>query len=170
MKIVHVAILALAALALVGCKEETARDKNMKAQAGLIEKATTKYPVPNVNNFPAREAVAKQVRRMDELGKLYYVYLFADNGQQMGYYVANTRPIATCSLLTPPQEVRTSQINNLALNAPSMGGTYSPNPTCSSVFFFDAQTDAYIEISGLNYFVSDMPLAIKAEPIRVANQ
>lgn len=155
-----------------GCEDRSqteARTQNMQAQESLMNRATASVPVPHVSNFLAREAVAKQVKRLDERGKVFYVYLLADNGQQLGYYVSNTRPVPTCSLLTPPDEIwkygdtgRTSQ----RLTAPGLGGTYSPGP-CNSVFFFDAATDTYIEVSGLNYFVSDQPLAIKSEPIRV---
>lgn len=155
-----------------GCEAAppTARETNMKAQATLMERATATVPVPQVNNFLSREAVAKQVKRLDEKGKLFYVYILGNNGQQLGYYVSNTRPVATCSLLTPPDEIWKTQnsTGNLSqrLTAPGLGGTYSPGP-CNSVFFFDAATDAYIEISGLNYFVSDQPLSVKSEPIKI---
>ncbi|HGM4965237.1 hypothetical protein JET76_22270 [Pseudomonas putida] len=156
-----------------GCEAAppTARDKNMQAQSSLMERATSAVPVPQVNNFLSREAVAKQVRRLDEKGKLFYVYILGNNGQQMGYYVSNTRPVPTCSLLTPPDDVwkdynGNGGLTSQRLTAPGLGGTYSPGP-CSSVFFFDAATDAYIEIAGLNYFVSDQPLAVKSDPIKI---
>ena len=163
-----------ACLGNTGCEPqagESARERGTKVQTSLMERATTAVPVPQVNNFLYREAVAKQVKRMDEAGKLFYVYIFGNNGQQMGYYVSNTRPVPTCSLLTPPDDIWKDYNGNGGLTsqritAPGLGGTYSPGP-CSSVFFFDAATDAYIEISGLNFFVSDQPLSVKADPIRV---
>ncbi len=156
-----------------GCEAAppTARETNMKAQASLMDRATATVPVPQVNNFLSREAVAKQVKRLDEKGKLFYVYILGDNGQQLGYYVSNTRPVATCSLLTPPDDIWERHMGNggystQRITAPGLGGTYSPGP-CGSVFFFDAATDAYIEIAGLNYFVSDQPLSVKSEPIKI---
>lgn len=168
------AVLGLSVM-LTGCDIQasppTARAQNVEAQASTMERATAAVPVPRINNFLSREAVAKQVKRLDEKGKLFYVYVLADNGQQLGYYVSNTRPVPTCSLLTPPDDIwsksdgnggRTSQ----RISAPGLGGTYA-GEGCRSVFFFDAATDAYIEINGLNYFVSDQPLGIKADPIKV---
>jgi len=158
------------ALALAGCNEPTARDKNVAVQHSLMATAVAKFPAPQPSNFPAREAVVKQTKRMDEAGKVFYVYLVGMNGQQIGYYVSNTRPVATCSLLTPPEDIITHSQTYFQVKAPSMGGTYSPAPSCGSVFFFDALTDAYIEISGMTYFVSDQPLSLKSEPITVVTQ
>lgn len=164
-------VTLLATLALAGCKVEgSARDQNMRAQESLMERATKAVQVPMVSNFLAREAVAKQVRRLDEKGKLFYVYILGQNGQQVGYYVANTRPVSTCALLTPPDEVRTSSVNNVVLSSPSLGGVYGFGGGCNSHFFFDAATDAYVEISGMSFFVSDQPLSVDAAPIKVAKQ
>lgn len=181
MRVVTVAKI-LGALALcgammgnTGCEQQhasTAREQGSKQQASIMDRATASVPVPQVNNFLSREAVAKQVRRLDEKGKLFYVYLFGNNGQEMGYYVSNTRPVPTCSLLTPPDEIwqdRGEGTTSQRMTAPGLGGTYSPGP-CNSVFFFDAATDAYIEVSGLNYFVSDQPLSVASKPIRVVSE
>lgn len=167
-------LLTGALLGNTSCSTEapTARDANVAAQKSLMDRATAAVPVPRVSNFLSREAVAKQVKRLDEKGKLFYIYLLADNGQQLGYYVSNTRPVPTCALLTPPDDLWTYTGNggNLSqlMKAPGLGGTY-PGGDCRSVFFFDAQTDTYIEISDTKYFVSDQPLSLKSEPITVRN-
>ena len=177
-KILGALALCGAMMGNTGCEQQkhtsSARELGSKQQASIMDRATASVPVPQVNNFLSREAVAKQVRRLDEKGKLFYVYLFGNNGQEMGYYVSNTRPVPTCSLLTPPDEVWQNYNGNGGLTsqrmtAPGLGGTYSPGP-CSSVFFFDAATDAYIEVSGLNYFVSDQPLSVASKPIRVVSE
>lgn len=162
-------MLVGAMLGNTGCDQQpTAREKNQSVQRSLMERATAAYPVPTTTNFKAREAVVKQVERQDQAGMLFYVYILGQNGQQIGYYVANTRPIATCTLLTPPEErIGNSNGGYNVLKAPGLQGTYSPNPSCGSVFFFDAATDAYIEISGMSYFVSDQPLSVKSDPIKV---
>lgn len=148
----------------------TARESNVAVQKTTMSRANAAVPVPQVSNFLSREAVAKQVRRLDERGKLFYVYLLADNGNQLGYYVSNTRPVSVCALMTPPDDLwydidingKTSQL----MKAPGLGGTYGGGD-CRAVFFFDAATDTYIEVNGLNYFVSDQPLSVKSDPITV---
>ena len=149
----------------------TARDANVVAQKSLMDRATAAVPVPRVSNFLSREAVAKQVRRLDEKGKLFYVYVVTITGQTMGYYVSNTRPVSTCSLLTPPDDLWTdyngsgSNMSQL-MTAPGLGGVY-PGGACATSFFFDAATDAYIEVPTSMILVTDQPLSIKAEAITV---
>lgn len=172
MQLIRLLLITLcAALALTGCKiEASSRDQNMKAQQSLMARATAAVPVPQINNFLAREAVAKQVRRLDEKGKLFYVYILGQNGQQVGYYVSNTRPVSTCALLTPAQEVEHYNGATAVLGTPSLGGVYGFGGGCNSHFFFDAATDAYVEISGLPFFVADQPLAVDAAPIKVSSK
>ncbi len=173
MQLIRMLLITLcAALALTGCNVEAdSREQNMRAQQSLMSRATAAVPVPQINNFLAREAVAKQVRRLDEKGKLFYVYILGQNGQQVGYYVSNTRPVSTCALLTPGQELVYSGNNGYtAMNSPSLGGVYGFGGGCNSHFFFDASTDAYVEISGLPFFVADQPLSVDAKPIKVSRQ
>lgn len=165
--------LSLTLLGFTGCDQQpTARTTNAAAQQSLMTRATTAVPVPRVSNFLSREAVAKQVTRLDEKGKLFYIYLQADNGQQVGYFVAYTRPVATCSLLTPPDEVWKdlgSGSTSQTLTAPGLGGVYNPGNCGTNYFFFDATTDAYIEFGDYKYLISDQPLGLKSEPIKVVN-
>lgn len=174
MQLIRTLLITLcAALALTGCKVEAdSREQNMRAQQSLMSRATAAVPVPQINNFLAREAVAKQVRRLDEKGKLFYVYILGQNGQQVGYYVSNTRPVSTCALLTPSQEfvISGGGHHSAVLGTPSLGGVYGFGGGCNSHFFFDAATDAYVEISGLPFFVADQPLSVDADPIKVARQ
>lgn len=170
-KLIKVLLATALVFSLTACDNKpSSREVNMKQQEDVMTRATRAVPVPQVNNFLAREAVAKQVKRLDEKGKLFYVYVTSPMGQIMGYYVSNTRPVATCSLLTPPEEQKYNGNGANVLKTPGLGGTYSPNASCGGSFFFDAETDAYIEISGLSYFVSDQPLSLKAEPIKVQPQ
>lgn len=169
--ITRIFIALCMALSLTACKVEgSSRDQNMKAQQTLMARATAAVPVPQINNFLAREAVAKQVRRLDEKGKLFYVYILGQNGQQVGYYVSNTRPVSTCALLTPAQEMVFSAggRHSAVMGTPSLGGVYGFGGGCNSHFFFDAATDAYVEISGLPFFVADQPLSVDADPIKVS--
>lgn len=160
-------------VALTGCKEgeSSSRADGAKTQESLMKRAQAKTPVPQVSNFLTRDAVAKWMRRMDTPDKTFYVYLMGNNGQQLGYYVAQTRPISNCTLMTPPDKLHYWSSGNsgkatAVTQAPSLDGVYSTGG-CDSYFFFDAATDAFVEINGLNFYVSDQPLAIEAEPIRV---
>ena len=176
MRLLKAALLvSFATLALAGCKEgqSSTRADGAKTQESMMQRAQSKTPVPQVSNFLTRDAVAKWMRRMDTPDKTFYVYLMGNNGQQIGYYVAQTRPISNCTLMTPPDKLHywsgSAGRTTAVTQAPSLDGVYSTGG-CDSYFFFDAATDAYIEIQGLNFFVADQPLSIDAEPIRVSAQ
>lgn len=162
--------VALCLLALAGCKlESSTSSKGEKENEASMSKARAAYPTPESSNFLTRQAVIKWMERMDVPGKTFYVYLFANTGQTIGYYVAQTRPISACTSLTPPDKERSvaggAGPNPLG-TAPGLDGVYAAGD-CNSYFFFDAETDAYVEIQGLNFFVSDSPLSVEADPIRV---
>lgn len=148
---------------------ESSRESGEKAQEGIMKRALAKVPVPHVSNFQTRDTVAKWMRRMDRPSKTFYVYLLADTGQTIGYYVAQTRPVSICAMLTPPdREVEVLGEPHPLGSAPALDGVYYGEGACSGVYFFDAETDAYVEISGMDYFVSDQPLSVDADPIRIS--
>lgn len=159
---------------LYGCNIETtesARDKESANQEKIIAKANNKIPTYQPNNFLTRKAVDQWMKRMDTPDKTFFIYLLGMNGNHLGYYVGQTRPISTCTLLTPPDKLHYSASSSgkayAVTDAPSLDGVYGGGGCDSSFFFFDAETDAYIEIQGVNYFVSDQPLSIDADPIKV---
>lgn len=168
----HLTIVVLAALTLTGCNvEPSSSEEGEQENEETMIKARANQPTPQTSHFLTRAAVVKWMERMDVPGKTFYVYLLGNNGQAVGYYVAQTRPISACTALTPPDKersVRGSGANPLGA-APGLDGVYHAGK-CDSYFFFDAATDAYIEIQGLNFFVADQPLSIKADPIRVASE
>lgn len=175
--IAAIALAALVSLGLTGCKiesdnESDSRKQGQIQQENIMQRANDAVPTYSPDHFLTRKAVDKWMRRMDQPQKTFYIYLVADNGQQLGYYVGQTRPISNCTLLTPPDRLQNgdgvSGTQDYVVKSPSLDGVYSGGG-CESFFFFDAETDAYVEIKGLNFFVSDQPLSIDVEPIKVQN-
>lgn len=176
-KLLSLALCAFLALSVVGCKpaksEPSSSERGAREQESVMKMAQNKVPVPRVTNFLTREAVAKWVKRMDAPQKLFYVYILADTGNVIGYYVAQTRPVTECALMTPPQRREKADLGqytgHMAMPSPALDGVYYTGG-CNNgeAFFFDAETDAFIGISGLKYFVADQPLNIDADPINVS--
>jgi hypothetical protein len=134
--------------------------QEQKEQEAVMERARKAVPTPHVNNFLTRENVAKWVERMDTPDKLFYIYVLADNGAKIGYFVAQYRPISTATFLTPPKRLHDDIDWGTTMPAPSLDGTYYGQGGASQqYFFFDAETDAFIELQGLNYILMDQPLA-----------
>lgn len=170
-RIAAIALAVVVSIGLVGCNEATSdsRKEGQKVQESIMKRAQGTVPTYVPSHFLTRKAVDKWMKRMDTPSKTFYIYLVADNGQKLGYYVGQTRPISSCTLLTPPDRKEYGKYSDqgmISVSAPSLDGVYGKGG-CDSYFFFDAATDAYVEIKGLNFFVSDQPLSIDVDPIKV---
>lgn len=176
LKVAAMALVAVATIGLTACKDtdrksEELRDKGLEEQTAVLASARSAVPTPVMSNYLVRKAVREYMLRMDQPQKTFYTYIFADNGQAIGYYVGQSKPISGCTLMTPPDQI--FQDNNVldqdgqVIAAPNLNGVYNPGGQCDTYFFFDAATDALIEIRGFKYFSSDQPLSVEAEPLKV---
>lgn len=163
----------IATFALAGCKEleDSTREQGAKEQEAVMERAVAKNPTYQPQNFITRATVNKWMRRMDQPEKTFYVYVLGDNGQKIGYYVSQTRPISTCTFLTPPDRLvggdRGQSHGDFVVQAPALDGAYYGSGGCDSKYFFDASTDAYVEVDDFKLLVSDTPLRVDADPLGV---
>lgn len=171
-----IAAAAIAVIGLAGCKDlndksEELREDGLEEQTEVLNAARNAVPTPKMRNYLVRKAVREYMNRLDAPQKTFYTYIFADNGQTMGYYVGQSKPISGCTLMTPPDQIfqdnghldRDGQV----IAAPNLNGVYSPGGQCDTYFFFDASTDALVEIRDFKYISADQPLSIKADPIKV---
>ncbi len=164
--------LALASIGLftmgnTGCDDQSSRQQMAQERESNTDSAIASVPVPKIHNYAAREAVARQVKRMDQVGKLYYIYLMSQNGSIIGYYISETRPISVCAALTPVDDVQQSSSGSLAVTkAPGLQGTYGGSD-CGRYFFFDAETKALGEVPSALMLWFDAPLAVNAPQIKV---
>jgi hypothetical protein len=53
------------------------------------------------------------------------------------------------------------------LSAPSLEGIYQSSSGCETLTFFDATTNAEIQVTGMQTYITDRPLKVDAEPIKV---
>lgn len=156
--------MALTALGIIlaGCDTQAQGESE---QERIMERARSQLPTPQTNNFLTRQAVVKWMQRQDVPDRPHYVYVYSDFGQVIGYYIAQSRPVCTNTFLTPPARTVGSG-SRAVVQSPALDGVYYGNG-CDQWFFFDAETDAMIELTGFKVFTSDQPLRIDAEPIRV---
>ena len=96
----------------------------------------------------------------------------SDVGTITHYFVAEYRPVSTATFLTPTKRVGYSSSYGVAtLPAPALDGTYYGSGGASDqYFFFDAETDAFIELKGLNYIVSDQPFEVDAPQLTLKSE
>lgn len=171
LKVVVSAIAGLGmALALAGCdaKESTSQQQE-RQRAQISSKANHAVPVPDVNNFVTRQVVAEYMKRMDQPNKLFYIYVLADTGNAIGYFVSKGPPVNICNNMTPPDKIDESGIHSdVVRTAPSLNGLYNAgNGVCNKDYFFDANSNALLSLKDLKAFISDQPLNLNVEPITV---
>lgn len=166
MKKIILMLMVMVSVFLVGCEgEESSQEAGAREQETTMQRARDQYPTPQVDEFLTRRAVVKWMERMDQPGKIFYIYVMSDVGTITHYFVAEYRPTSVGTYLTPTERVgyRSSTYGIAVLPAPALDGTYyGTGGGGDQYFFFDAETDAYIELKGLNYIVSDQPFETDA--------
>jgi hypothetical protein len=164
-------IVTLIALSFMvtGCKgEASTTEKQEQARSSLMDKANASVPIPRIDNFLARQSVAEYMRRMDNPSKTFYIYVLGDNGNTIGYYVAKSQPMNICSFMSPTDKVEERYGDpDVVRQAPALDGLYYGSSGCNVDYFFDAETDALIQLNGLNYMITDQPLKLDAKPLKV---
>lgn len=167
-KTIHLMSVVLLSLILMACNGEmTTSEKQEATRDELMTRANNSTPIPEIRNFLAREAVAEYMRRMDQPNKLFYIYILADNGQFVGYHVARTQTVNICTFMAPTDKIEKSRGHYWKRDAPANDGLYYGAGACNVDYFFDSATDALLQLKGLNYIISDMPLALDVKPLKV---
>ena len=163
-----VMLLVLSACAPGGATGRENRRFAVTFREEVFSQARTLHPEPRPQNFPLRQALVKFTEREDLINHPWYVYILGMNGNVIGYYVAQTVPVNSCTFLSSTEELSNE---GAILTAPSLDGIFyggaGSASGCDEWFFFDAETDALIKIRGVFFYVADQPLLLEAEPILV---
>ena len=169
--------VVLAAIAFSGCGSSTSAPEKQRIQAvhdraEAFQRAVDKVPVPLTENFPLRSMLAEMTKREDLVNHPWYVYVLAETGNVIGYYVAKTVPINACDFLSSTEDVsRQGDNQSLVLTAPSLDGIFyggaGSSGGCDVFVFQDQSSGAIIKLGGVKFFVADKPLSLKAEAITV---
>jgi hypothetical protein len=168
-------ITAALILPIAACKTETsaekaAQNKQVASQMSVKVKAVEAVPAPVIDNYQAREAVAKFMHRVNQKGQVWYVYKESrSTGEILKAYTSSIYPMSVCSFMTPTEEVKEvstygSGSNPISVtNAIALDGLYYKGGECPT-FFFDLVTDALVVIDE-DAVVSayDQPLDVDVE-------
>lgn len=143
------------------------RKQAVESRNASFNRAKALYPDPVTQNFPARKALVQFTARTDLLNHPWYVYILGDNGNTIGYYVAKNAPENSCNFLSSTEDIYSNDQGVVKMQSPSYDGVYYGNSTCDEWFFFDAATNALVQIRGMRFYTSDQPLKLAAKPIEV---
>lgn len=185
MRKVILLIAALAALAIfsAGCASgsndggpsaQEQRQKAIQERTRSFGKADAQVPTPNITNFPRRKTLADAVVRQSLPNHPWYVYVLGMNGNIEYYFVAKSVPVNDCDYLSATQNVVSAGDNGsdgsagvVVLDSPSLEGIYQSSSGCSTLTFFDATTNAEIQLNAGQAIILDRPLKVSAQPIKV---
>ena len=139
-------------------QDDLNRQQTKQDQVSVQSRALAAQPVPVVNYFLERKTVAKWVERWDKPSVVCYVYLISQ-GQFIGYYVSDGKPVSTQSYLIPEDKIEYAGGAQVR-QAQDIDGTYGSNNP--GIRFFTASGIA-VEYGGSNYsyLYSDSKLSIK---------
>lgn len=178
--IITIISVVLAASFLAGCVEDPSgasdpvqqRKKSTKARAQTFARAEARYPLPHTENFPLRKSLIDMTKREDLDNHPWYIYVLADTGNVIGYYVGKTVPINACNFLSTTQTFEDvpgdgDDIPDFEVQAPSIDGIYYGDSNCSQWVFFDYSTNAEVKLGDVKFFTADKPLNLDAEPIKL---
>lgn len=185
-KLISLTFIGLAAFFAVACEETTDsqtgvnnRQTSVQERQSNFARAVAKYPQPQQENFPLREALVKFTERQDLLNHPWYIYV-ANNCNQCPtgiayqYYIGQTYPISTCNFLGSTEEVQVvgkddSSVSNMIMKfqAPSLDGIFYGSGQTSGgcdYFFFDVQDDGMVVLHhDWTWFIKDRPLVLDAK-------
>lgn len=150
---------------------QKAEAQNVAAQQDVKARATAAVPVPTSTNFQARRNLQEFMKRVDEAGKIWYVYERAPlSGEILGMYTSSSYPQSVCTFMTPPEEIKkvgvdwgqytgTAAVNTTAI---ALDGVYYKGGDCPD-FFFDYTTGAMIVLDADAVTIAvDQPLDVQA--------
>jgi hypothetical protein len=165
-------IIALGAVGVVvGCGPTSGQTAQQK-EAALV--------AANANSFAARcatstltsqekVALCERAKRINVQNLASCITLFLPNGTYVAQYPVKGKVASLNSYLLPGDQIIGGidvgdSIGSVVMEAPDIDGAYGKN--AEGVFFITADTDAYVEWSGL-YHWSDQCLPVSAEPLLV---
>lgn len=164
-------VMGVLALLLTACPTEVPSSEkvDVSAKNAAVDRIRKQLPIPSIDYAPVRRTIIDWNKRWDAPDKVSFIYLMADNGQFIGYYVARGLPVSYCVGLTPSDQIHIDR-NGAAItrSAPDLDGVYYDGDDCNRYYFFDATTDAYIEFGGgIRFFIADQPLPVTVRPLGI---
>lgn len=153
------------------CSSDEDIGKSTKKDMAYTEKVATAMqkavPPPELKTSNERLNLKRRLERWNTETKEGYIYLLAQNGTVVGHYVTKGKPSSLNSYLTTNDQVVTVEAGTkqaMTIEAPDLDGTYGKNS--DGIFFFTADTDAYVEWKG-EYLFTDQPMKLQQQPLMV---
>lgn len=169
-RIIAIVAAAAAMLALSACEtySETGADTRKAAEANQ-KNLLTSTPIPTLSRSEERENLVKRAQRLNQGNMVGCVSVFTPNGVLLYQGVVDGKISSLNSYLLPGDVIQRDPGEfgggNVTIEAPDIDGAYGAN--ADGVFFFNAESDAYIEAGNVTYIFTDQCLKTEQKPLLV---
>lgn len=173
MKSIPLLAAPLVALALAACSADIQPTAAAKTQAVAEQNQNsllTATPIPTLGRSEERENLIERAERLNQQNMVGCVSIFTPNGVLLYQGVVDGKVSSLNSYLLPGEQ----RINGVSggysdnvntIEAPDIDGAYGQN--ADGVFFFNADSNAYIEAGGVTYIYTDQCLKTEQKPLLV---
>jgi hypothetical protein len=168
MKKLYILGVAMAAL-LAGCEPSTpdTATKNAVSVEQNQQRLQNVIPAPALQTSIERKNLVKRLERLNTENMAGYIYLIS-RGSVVSFYPIAGKPTSLNAYLMAGERVIRPYSGDccgpLTVEQPDYDGAYGKN--ADGIFFFTADTDAYVEWYG-EYLFSDQPLRLSQQPLMV---
>ena len=163
-----IALVLFIVLTAETCYDGSAAEKATDASAKVAQTAYTTIPVPSLSYFQERRTVNKWANYWDKPNLPTYVYLFVFD-KCIGYYVADGKPAATTSYMTPERALVYVHSNYMEQDVPDIDGTYGTNNP-GIRFFTAGGIPVEFGGSGCSYLYSAAPIPLDVPKLDLKRQ
>lgn len=157
------------ALLLAGCEPsvpDTSR-QNARAVEDNQKRLQAAIPAPTLQTSIERKNLVRRLERLNTENMSGYIYLIS-RGSVVSFYPIRGKPTSLNAYLMAGERIvydpGQGGGGNLTIEQPDYDGAYGKN--ADGIFFFTADTDAYVEWYG-EYLFSDQPLRLSQQPLMV---
>lgn len=166
-KFIGFGFIALASITLVACEstppQPTTQAVEQQQSAANQQALIRSTPIPRVEHSLERANLVKRAQRVNSLNLNSCITLFSNTGAVVAFFPVDGKVSSLNSYLQSGEQVikdphaYTGQYytGSIVIEAPDIDGAYGAN--ANGIFFFTADTDAYVEWKG-DYFWSDQCL------------
>lgn len=161
MKKSMICIAAVLSLSLAGCEPgsgQSTSTSNAVSVENNQKRLMAAYPAPQLQRSQERENLIKRLNRLNLDNKVSMIYLISQ-GQVMATFPIKGKATSLNAFLMAGERVifdgGSVGGGNIATEQPDYDGAYGKND--DGIFFFTADTDAYVEWKG-DYMYTDQPM------------
>lgn len=158
-------ILLLVSLAACSQAPQPAANRERVAVQKNQEALIADTGLPQLRTSLERKNLKERLERINQQNMSGCVYLISQ-GSVMAFYPVRGKVSSLKSYLTPGDQIMNDpngsmDAGSLLIEAPDLDGGYGDN--AEGVFFFTADTDAYVEWAG-DYMFTDQCLTLNQQP------